>query len=348
MRRPDALGARIDAAADNPWFDAAVVPADAVPPADDPRLPHCLWTLADAVPGRVEDAGDRDTVPGRRTRRPGVGARRQRAGRGGAVARGARRPQRTRLRSSSGSFGPLSCASCATTAFAAYGLRDRGAFVCVALTMAVGDDVSIQYVATEAGHRRRGLASGLVLAVMAAAQGEGMRSATLQASPDGLSVYQRLGFRRVATLRGICARSSAVRPAPGLHRQARYRDATASDKMKICKPRTRRSHANEFAGSGQSGRCRAQSGSRSSWLVRILRREDHRPSSQDHRPPQDGVGVGPRKRAVPGPGGPPAQAPGDGSEDTGAGPEARPSPGQSRVTAGTVETGRSPGSGHES
>jgi hypothetical protein len=31
------------------------------------------------------------------------------------------------------------------------GLRNRGAFVCVALTLAVGDNVSIHYVATEAG-----------------------------------------------------------------------------------------------------------------------------------------------------------------------------------------------------
>jgi hypothetical protein len=57
IRRPDALGARIDAAAGNPWFNAAVVPAGAAPPADDPRLPYCLWTVADAVPGRVHDAG---------------------------------------------------------------------------------------------------------------------------------------------------------------------------------------------------------------------------------------------------------------------------------------------------
>jgi hypothetical protein len=41
-RRPDALGARIDAAASNPWFDAAVVLPGVTPPADDSRLPGCL------------------------------------------------------------------------------------------------------------------------------------------------------------------------------------------------------------------------------------------------------------------------------------------------------------------
>ena len=62
------------------------------------------------------------------------------------------------------------------------------------------NDVSIQYVATEAGHRRRGLASRLLLAVMADPRGQGRRSATLQASADGLPVYRRLGFGRVAAL----------------------------------------------------------------------------------------------------------------------------------------------------
>lgn len=85
----------------------------------------------------------------------------------------------------------------------AHGLRDGEAFVCVALTLRVEDDLSIQYVATEATHRRRGLAGRLLLQVMAAARREGMRTATLRASPDGLPVYQRLGFRRVATLRAF-------------------------------------------------------------------------------------------------------------------------------------------------
>ena len=200
VRRPNALGARIDAAADNHWFDAAVVPADAAPPADDPRLPHCLWTLADAVPGRVEDAVIATPCMGVALDNPALELD------GGAPdveapSLAVLGDLNERAYGQAGVFGPL-VRALRDDRVRTYGLRDRGAFVCVALTMAVGDDVSIQYVATEAGHRRRGLASGLVLAVMAAARGEGMRSATLQASPDGLSVYQRLGFRRVATLRG--------------------------------------------------------------------------------------------------------------------------------------------------
>lgn len=34
LRRPDAVGARIDTAADNPWFDAVVVPPGVDPPAE--------------------------------------------------------------------------------------------------------------------------------------------------------------------------------------------------------------------------------------------------------------------------------------------------------------------------
>ena len=83
-------------------------------------------------------------------------------------------------------------------------------------TMAVGDDLSIQYVATEADYRRRGLASSLLVAVLAAARAEGLRSATLQASPDGLSVYERLGFRRVARLRGFLRTGGACQPGAAI------------------------------------------------------------------------------------------------------------------------------------
>ena len=84
-----------------------------------------------------------------------------------------------------------------------HGLRVDGAFVVVGMTVAIGDDVSIQYVATEAKYRRRGLASRLLRGVLGEARNRGIRSATLQASPDGRPVYERLGFRRVATLRAF-------------------------------------------------------------------------------------------------------------------------------------------------
>lgn len=200
VRRPDAIGARIHTAANNPWFDAAVVPLDAPPPADDPLLPRCIWTVADAVPGRIEDTGIATPCMGVALDDPVLALD------GGALAVGAP-PLATigdlneRAYDESGTFGPL-IGALRDDRVRTYGLRDGGAFVCVALTLAVGDDASIQYVATEAAHRRRGLAGQLIRALLADARDEGMRSATLQASPDGLPVYARLGFRHLTPLRG--------------------------------------------------------------------------------------------------------------------------------------------------
>jgi len=200
VRRPDALGARIHTTAGNPWFDAAVVPLDMAPPADDPLLPRCIWTVADAVPGRIEETGIATPCMGVALDDPALALD------GGALAVEVP-PLATiddlneRAYNETGTFGPL-IRTLRDDRVRTYGLRDRDTFVCVALTLAVGDDVSIQYVATEATHRRRGLASQLLRAMLAAARDDGRHSATLQASPDGLPVYERLGFRRVTTLRG--------------------------------------------------------------------------------------------------------------------------------------------------
>jgi ribosomal protein S18 acetylase RimI-like enzyme len=105
----------------------------------------------------------------------------------------------------------------APSAVDTHGLRIDGAWACVALTLTLGDDVSIQYVATDARFRRRGLATAVLRAILAEAHAAGGRTATLQASPDGLPVYARLGFRTVATLRGFAraGRSTAPRVSTG-------------------------------------------------------------------------------------------------------------------------------------
>lgn len=199
VRRANALGARIEAAAHNPWFDAAIIPVGATPPDDDPRLPHCLWTLVDAVPGRVE-------LPEIAT--PCMGIRLDstfKTGTGNNLI--IESPSLTELGEinerayGETGFTPL-VSALSDARVHTHGFRENGTFVSVALTLSVGDDLSIHYVATEAGHRRRGLASQLVYGILTAAQEEGMLSATLQASADGLPVWQRLGFRRVAMLRG--------------------------------------------------------------------------------------------------------------------------------------------------
>jgi ribosomal protein S18 acetylase RimI-like enzyme len=81
-----------------------------------------------------------------------------------------------------------------------HGLRVDGEWACVAVTVRLGEDVSVQYVATEPAFRRRGLAGRLLGAALSDARADGLRTATLQASPDGRGVYERLGFRTVATL----------------------------------------------------------------------------------------------------------------------------------------------------
>ena len=198
VRRPDAVGAVIDDAAANHWLDAAVVPVDAAPPGDDPGLPHCLWTVADAVPDRREEAGiampclglaldDLEPVAAVEVDQPSLSEL-------GAI--------NDRAYGEVEQLGPR-VRALRDDRILTHGLRADGGFACVALTLRIGDDISIQYVATEAAHRRQGLASRLLLAVMARARATGATSATLQASPDGLPVYQRLGFRRVATLKAF-------------------------------------------------------------------------------------------------------------------------------------------------
>lgn len=200
IRWPNALGARLDAAAGNPWFDAAVVPPGAVPPADDPRLPLCLWTLADAAPGRIEMSALATPCLGVALNDPLLLAH-------GAGAPLTEAPSLEELGNlNEQAYGETGFTFLVRTLHDArirrYGLRRDGAFVCVALALTVDEDVSIHYVATAESCRRQGLASQLVLAILTEARQAGRRSATLQASSEGLPVWQQLGFRQVATLRG--------------------------------------------------------------------------------------------------------------------------------------------------
>lgn len=200
IRRPDAVGARISMAAESPWLDAAVVPFGAAPPAEEPSLPRCLWTVAESVRGRAEKA---------KIEMPCMGLELS-----GLASLAAPQLQvdtpplallgelNDRAYGQSALLRPL-LSGLRDDRVQTHGLRDAGAFVCVALTLTLGDDLGIHYVATELSHRRRGLASQLLLAIMARARLSGLRTATLQASPDGRPVYQRLGFRQVSTLRAF-------------------------------------------------------------------------------------------------------------------------------------------------
>jgi GNAT superfamily N-acetyltransferase len=185
------MAARLDGAGtENPYVDAMVDEGEA----------YAVWSRGDRVRGRVEDpslampalglglagadlsGGERDPdAPPLDV----VGAINDRAYEQGDVLR------------------PLFAAAEGADGLRAHGIRVDGEWACVLLTLRVEDDVAVHYVATESAFRRRGLASGLLRAALEQARDEGAVTATLQASPDGLPVYERLGFRRVATLRAF-------------------------------------------------------------------------------------------------------------------------------------------------
>ena len=200
IRRPGVVGGRMGPATSSPWLDAVVVIPGAVPPPDDPDLPHCVWTFADQVEGRVEypeiampcmgleladvlDAVDPQVEVISPTLAE-VGAANDRAYGIDPL------------------FGPVAD-RLRDDRIATHGLVVDDRIACVAMTFALGDDLGIHYVATEAAFRRRGLATRLLTAVMQRGRADGMRTATLQASPDGRPVYTRMDFREVGLLRAF-------------------------------------------------------------------------------------------------------------------------------------------------
>jgi GNAT superfamily N-acetyltransferase len=185
------MAARLDGTGTgNPWVDAAVDDGDA----------YAIWARGDRVRGRVEDPALAMPVLGMELT-------------GADLDGGERDPQappldvvgaiNDRAYEQGEVLAPLFVAADGAPGLHAHGIRVDGAWACVLLTLRVQDDVAVHYVATEAAYRRRGLASRLIRAALTEARDAGAATATLQASPDGLPVYERLGFRRVATLRAF-------------------------------------------------------------------------------------------------------------------------------------------------
>jgi GNAT superfamily N-acetyltransferase len=195
IRRDDAIGAKVAWAVDNHWIDAAVVPVGADPPADDASLPHCLWIasgqraenrreLTDiAMPAMSLDLVDLQD-------RDGSAEEVSLGDIGGVNDRAYGGTQLGRL---IGALPP--------TIGRAYAVREPGGrLVSVAAAIDIGTDVSVQWVATDPAHRRQGLGTRVMRALLTEARRRGRRTASLQASPDGLPLYQRLGFRTVGHL----------------------------------------------------------------------------------------------------------------------------------------------------
>ena len=72
---------------------------------------------------------------------------------------------------------------------------DGGRPVAASLLFLAGNAAGLYFITTLGEYRRRGIGRKLVLATMHHARAAGARYASLQSSPDGLTVYEQAGFK---------------------------------------------------------------------------------------------------------------------------------------------------------
>jgi ribosomal protein S18 acetylase RimI-like enzyme len=182
FRAPGLIGARVPWAQDNHWIDAAVGEGEHA------DAPHCLWRVGH---GEIE-------MPCMAVELDGWRAPREDAIEAPPLA--VVGELNDRAYGQEDRLAPL-IAALDDPRVHTHGVRVDGVWACVAITLRLDGDASVQYVATDPAFRRRGLAAWVVGAALARARDEGLETATLQASPDGFGVYERLGFGTVTTLR---------------------------------------------------------------------------------------------------------------------------------------------------
>src|SRR3954467_13746033 len=81
-----------------------------------------------------------------------------------------------------------------------HAIHRDGEPVAVTFVVDVGEDACVEWVATLAHARRRGLAGAVLRAALKAARERGRTSTTLRASAMGAPVYERLGYRTLGHL----------------------------------------------------------------------------------------------------------------------------------------------------
>jgi GNAT superfamily N-acetyltransferase len=81
-----------------------------------------------------------------------------------------------------------------------YGAHHQDALAAVAITADIGDDTTVWWVATLPEAQGNGLATRILTYALRQARERGQTTATLQASPSGKPLYERLGFRTVGSL----------------------------------------------------------------------------------------------------------------------------------------------------
>jgi len=72
---------------------------------------------------------------------------------------------------------------------------DGGRPVTASLLFLANDAAGLYFITTLGDYRRRGIGRELVLATLQQARAAGARFASLQSSPDGMSVYEKAGFK---------------------------------------------------------------------------------------------------------------------------------------------------------
>ena len=82
----------------------------------------------------------------------------------------------------------------------AYGASHDGATASVAMAHDVGNDTAVWFVATLPHAQRNGLAAAILKRLLLDARERGQTTASLQASPKGRPLYERLGFTTVGSL----------------------------------------------------------------------------------------------------------------------------------------------------
>jgi GNAT superfamily N-acetyltransferase len=81
-----------------------------------------------------------------------------------------------------------------------YGASHEGSTAAVAIAYDLGDDTAVWFVATLPSAQRKGLGRAILQRLLLDARERGQRTASLQASPKGRPLYERIGFEPVGAL----------------------------------------------------------------------------------------------------------------------------------------------------
>jgi GNAT superfamily N-acetyltransferase len=94
-------------------------------------------------------------------------------------------------------------------------VREAGRVLSVGMTFEQDDTAGVYLVATHPDARRRGLGARVMEGLHAGALARGRAAAVLQSTPEGVGMYQRLGYRSLGTWSNWVRHAEGPRPPPG-------------------------------------------------------------------------------------------------------------------------------------